>query len=353
MGTFLKPISVLMGLAAGMLFGVATPISKVLLKQLNSFQLAGLLYLGAALASLPYVLKHHKKEIQWIKTTDRKRAIVGIVIFGGLLGPLFLLVGLNLAASSSVSIWLNMELVATAILGVIFFKDHLDKPAIIGVLLTFAAGVIVTIQDGFGNLVPAIFVTLACFSWGIDNHLTAIVDSASPKMITFIKGLFAGSTNLLIGSIIAGKGYPLQFLGVALLVGIVSYGLSIILYVTSAQQLGATRSQILFSTGPFWGILVAFIVLGEPVSAFSIAAVVLLALGILFTNLLVHDHWHSHYAVTHVHPHYHDDGHHDHEHADGLQASVLHSHLHTHAEVSHTHKHYPDLHHRHAHGANG
>jgi len=47
----------------------------------------------------PHVRKHHKEETQWIKITDRKRAIVGIIIFGGLLVPLFLLVGLNLAAS--------------------------------------------------------------------------------------------------------------------------------------------------------------------------------------------------------------------------------------------------------------
>jgi len=93
------------------------------------------------------------------------------------------------------------------------------------------------------SVVPARRLESRCFNWGVDNHLTAIVDNASPKMITFIKGLFAGSTNLLIGSIIAGKGYPLQSIGVALLVGIVSYGLSIVLYVTSAQQLGATRPR--------------------------------------------------------------------------------------------------------------
>jgi len=57
------------------------------------------------------------------------------------------------------------------------------------------------------------------FNWGVDNHLTTIVDNVSPKMFTFIKGLFAGLTNLLIGSIIAGKRYPLQSIGVALLVG--------------------------------------------------------------------------------------------------------------------------------------
>jgi drug/metabolite transporter (DMT)-like permease len=345
----MKYIAVFMGLAAGVLFGIATPISKIILEKMNSFQLAGLLYLGAAIAFLPYVLKHRKRELQWIKTTNQKKAILGIVVFGGMLGPLFLMIGLKVAASSSVSIWLNMELVATAILGVIFFKDHLDKPAIIGVLLTIVAGVIVSLKDGLGSLLPAFFVTLACFSWGIDNHLTAIVDGASPKMITFIKGLFAGSTNLLIGSIIAGEGFPILYLGIALLVGVVSYGLSIVLYVSSAQQLGATRSQILFSTGPFWGILVAFLILGEPISAYSIVAMVLLAIGILFTNLLVHDHSHRHMVVTHVHLHYHDDGHHEHEHDAGIPSALKHSHLHTHEATNHTHKHYPDLHHRHEH----
>ncbi len=342
----MKYIAVLMGLAAGVLFGIATPISKILLEKMNSFQLAGLLYLGAAIAFLPYVLKH---KLQWIKTTNQKKAILGIIVFGGLLGPLFLMIGLKASASSSVSIWLNMELVATAILGIIFFKDHLDKSAIIGVLLTIAAGVIVTMRDGFGSLIPAFFVTLACFSWGIDNHLTAIVDGASPKMITFIKGLFAGSTNLLIGTLIAGQGFPILYLGFALLIGIVSYGLSIVLYVSSAQQLGATRSQILFSTAPFWGILVAYFILGEPISTYSIAAMVLLALGILFTNLLVHDHAHQHQVVTHVHLHYHDDGHHEHGHDESIPSVPRHSHLHAHKAADHSHKHYPDLHHRHVH----
>ena len=347
-GNDVKYFAIAMGLAAGILFGIATPVSKILLEEMNSFQLAGLLYLGAAIAFLPYVLRNWKRELGWIRATSQKKAIVGIVVFGGLLGPLFLLLGLKASASSSVSIWLNMELVATAALGVVFFKDHLDRPAIIGVLLTFAAGVIVTARDGIGSLLPASFVTLACISWGVDNHLTAIVDGASPRMITFVKGVFAGSTNLIIGMAIAGEGFPLPYLGLALLVGVVSYGVSIVLYVGSAQQLGATRSQILFSTGPFWGVLAAFLLLGEPISAFTAAAMALLALGIVFTNLLVHEHAHRHRALTHVHAHNHDDGHHEHSHA-GIPSAPRHAHLHAHEAVDHAHTHYPDLHHRHAH----
>ncbi len=338
-----------MGLAAGILFGVATPVSKLLLGSMNGFQLAGLLYLGAALAFLPYLLRNRTRELSWMRDTKRKGAVVGIVVFGGLLGPVLLLAGLGLAASSSVSVWLNMELVATAALGVLFFKDHLDAPAAVGVLLTLAAGLVMSVKDGLGGLAPALLVTLACVSWGMDNHLTALVDGASPKTITFIKGLFAGSVNFALGFLVAGGGVPLPQLALALGVGAVSYGASIALYVASAQQLGATRAQILFSTGPFWGILVAFAVLGESVSVHAIVAMGLLALGIVFTNLVVHEHAHRHAATSHVHLHAHDDGHHDHVHADGSVPTAPHSHQHEHAETAHAHRHYPDLHHRHAH----
>ncbi len=49
------------------------------------------------------------------------------------------------------------------------------------------------LQIGFYTLL--LLVIAACFCWGIDNHLTALVDGASPQTITFIKGIFAGTCN--------------------------------------------------------------------------------------------------------------------------------------------------------------
>lgn len=43
----MKRFALVTGILAGFLFGIATPFSKLLLQGLNSFQLAGLLYLGA------------------------------------------------------------------------------------------------------------------------------------------------------------------------------------------------------------------------------------------------------------------------------------------------------------------
>lgn len=342
--------AVLVGLLSGLLFGIATPLSKLILAHLNSFQLAGLLYVGAALAFSPYFFKNLRREYKALRLNRKKLQILGAVVFGGLLGPVLLLIGLTKANSMSVSIWLNMELVATAVLGVVFFRDHLDRFALSGVFFTLLAGIITSFNEGAAGLVPAIFVLLACVSWGIDNHLTAIIDGISAQTITFLKGLFGGGTNLIIGLALSSEPLELFQVSTAIAIGIFSYGISIVLYIISAQHLGATRGQILFSTAPFWGILAAFLFLGEGLSTSVVIAFVLLAVGVLLTNISSHTHRHYHEEMTHIHLHSHGDDHHNHTHPEDVDPRAPHSHLHSHSEQTHSHPHYPDLHHRHAHG---
>lgn len=346
----MKRHALITGLLSGLLFGVATPLGKLLLAGLNSFQLAGLLYLGAGIAMIPFIFRSEGKVRMLFNRRNRLKTL-GIIFFGGILGPVLLLAGLKTANAASVSIWLNMELVATAILGVLFFKDHLDRYAWAGVGLTVLAGVVTSLGAGVSGIVPAMFVIAACISWGIDNHLTAISDGTTPQAVTFVKGIISGCVNIAIGFILAGKApVELTDISLAVLVGVFSYGVSIVLYVTAAQNIGATRSQILFSTAPLWGVLLSAIIFSNSFQAVHIISVVLLAFGILLTNLFSHEHQHSHQAIEHVHMHRHDDGHHDHSH-EGLQISgnKWHTHIHTHKAITHTHKHSPDLHHRHDH----
>jgi drug/metabolite transporter (DMT)-like permease len=345
----MKARSVLIGLLAGLLFGVATPLSKIILFQLNGFQLAGLLYIGAALAFLPFIIKNRKAEFEALKQTGKKWFLAGVILFGGILGPLLLMIGLKTANAMSVSIWLNMELVATALLGVFIFKDHLDRYTIIGIILTLCSGIIISAQESTSGIVSAVFILLACVSWAFDNHFSAIIDGVTPKTITFVKGVFGGLTNLIIGMFISDWHIQLIYVPSALLIGVFSYGFSILLYVTSAQNMGATRSQILFGTAPFWGIMAAWIFLGESLNMVVLVAFSILLLGILFTNLASHRHSHYHKGMIHIHLHSHDDGHHDHIHPEFVEPGVRHSHIHEHSGTIHTHEHYPDLHHRHEH----
>jgi len=343
----MKRTAIIAGLLSGLLFGIATPFSKLLLSDLNSFELAGLLYIGAGIAMIPSMAKTNSQ----IKLLFDKNNIIrtlGIILFGGLFGPLLLLLGLRAANAASVSIWLNMELVATAILGVLLFKDSLDKFTWIGVVLTVCAGVVTSIGEGASGLTSALLITAACFCWGIDNHLTALTDGATPQAVTFVKGIMAGAVNLFIGISIANTPMVFNTVLAALVVGSFSYGLSIVLYVTSAQNIGATRGQILFSTAPLWGIILSYIFFRDTFHWQHLISIFFLTLAIVVINRASHKHMHHHDKVEHVHYHKHNDGHHNHLH-ENFDPNKGHSHLHSHDEIMHEHPHFPDLHHRHKH----
>ena len=116
-------IPVLSCFVAALLFGSSTPFSKALLSSIGPLTLAGLLYLGAAVAVLPLSLRGSSAVL---RRDRRQRLLLGLaVLFGGGIGPVLLLLGLRAAPAASVSLWLNMETAATAILAWIF-REHLD-----------------------------------------------------------------------------------------------------------------------------------------------------------------------------------------------------------------------------------
>ena len=338
---------ILIAVLSALLFGSATPLSKSLLEHLTSFQLAGLLYIGAALGVTILVIRDRKFTPPWKMDQKNALRLLGAVLFGGLLGPVALLAGLRLANAASVSMWLNLEMVATAVLGHFIFKDHLTITGWIAAAGILLSAIILTAGEGSAGLLAVLLVALACLFWGFDNHLTALIDGITPAQSTLWKGLVAGTTNLIIGISIAPLTGNFGSVFGGLILGVFAYGLSIVLYITAAQQLGATRSQLIFSSAPFWGILLSILLLGEKFTWQLTLATLLFMASLILLMREQHQHTHIHQKITHDHPHRHDDGHHDHHREDTI--SGWHSHPHQHDFLKHAHPHWPDLHHRHDH----
>ena len=333
-------------LAAAALFGASTPAAKTLLGQVEPFSLAGLLYLGAALAVAPFSVRGSTRRLA--RRPRNLARLAGAVIFGGVLGPVLLLFGLRAAPAGSVSLWLNMESMATAVLGWLFFREDVGRATWLAVVLICAASVMLSSPDGFVLAPAGALLLLACCCWGLDNNFTALIDGLTPPQITLVKGLAAGTFNLLVGAL-AGEAFPggttLLF---CLLVGAFGYGVSLLLYVMGAHALGAIRSQMLFATSPFIGASLAWIGLHEPVQTLQLASALLMAAGLALMLTSKHAHPHRHAAHAHTHVHSHDDGHHRHGHSD-LPSIAGHVHPHEHEAAEHAHPHDPDLHHRHKH----
>jgi drug/metabolite transporter (DMT)-like permease len=333
-------------LLAAMLFGASTPAAKALLGPMGPLLLSGVLYLGAAIAVLPWALRHARV----LRRIDRSNLLrlLGAVFFGGMLGPVLLLWGLSLAPAASVSLWLTLETVATAILARLFFREHLHGYAWLAVgliVLGSAAMAPGSLQGGLA----ALLVALACIAWGLDNNFTAVIDGVTPAQTTFLKGLAAGSVNVTLGVLLEPNAASDQAILGALALGALAYGLSLILYISGAQQLGATRSQLFFSTAPSWGVALSWLWLAEPIQPSQCIAAGLIAAALWLLHRERHAHEHAHAAIAHTHWHRHDDDHHAHDHRPRMKPRGWHTHEHTHEPEVHTHVHRPDVHHRHNH----
>ena len=338
---------------AAVLFGAAAPAASELTGSVPAFTLAGLLYLGAALAVLPSVVMRpptrQALHAEW-------RPAIGAVALGGAVAPVLLMAGLERTSAASASILLNTELAATVVLAGLFFHEQLGRRLLVSVTLITSAGALLTWDPGAALDAGALFIIAACICWGLDNCVTAAIERLAPEHVVALKGFVAGGANLAIGLAVAGWGAsttPGQVVA-ALLIGAAGYGWSITLWVKGARELGAARAQVMFATAPFIGAAIAWIVLGDAVAPVQLLAAALAAAGIVVSLRSQHEHLHRHEPVVHSHEHRHDDGHHDHEHDDehddGGATQVRHVHEHRHRAREHSHPHVPDLHHRHPHG---
>jgi drug/metabolite transporter (DMT)-like permease len=101
------------GLAAAALFGMSPPIAKLLLPEANPLLLAGLLYCGAGLGLLGFEVLFYRKS----KASQRESAVraadysllAGIILTGGILGPVCMLWGLQCLSAVGGSLFLNLE----------------------------------------------------------------------------------------------------------------------------------------------------------------------------------------------------------------------------------------------------
>jgi drug/metabolite transporter (DMT)-like permease len=341
------------GLAAALLFGLSAPLAKLLLPALQPLTLAALLYLGGGAALALYgasrrVLGPEASHEARLTRSDVPN-LIGVVVSGGIAGPLLMFTGLGRLSALSTSLLLNLEGPFSVLLAVALFHEHLGRRAAAASASIFAGALLLGFERGaelHGDWIGVACVAGACAAWALDNNLTQRLSLKDPVAIVRWKGLGAGTCMLLVSLAIGQTAPPAWVAAGAVALGAASYGISILLDVHALRLLGAAREAAYFATAPFIGALAAVPLLGERPSPLDAAAAALMVTGVALLLRERHAHAHSHAPIEHDHLHVHDE-HHQHEHAGPV--TEPHSHWHRHAPLTHEHPHVPDLHHRHPH----
>lgn len=344
-------IYVLHALLAAALFGASTPFAKLLVGEMSPWLLAGLLYLGSGLGLAAARLIRDRG---WTPTGLAKGEwswLLGAIFFGGVLGPLALMFGLTRTSGSAASLLLNLEAVLTAVIAWIVFKENAGPRIVLGMLAIVAGGVVLSWsggQDGPTDWLGPLAIAAGCLCWAIDNNLTRRVSASDALFIAGIKGAMAGIVNTAL-ALSLGAAMPAGpiLLG-TMTVGLLGYGISLVLFVLALRGLGTARTGAYFSTAPFIGAAVSLVVLGESTSVAFWLAAALMGWGVWLHLTERHEHEHAHEPMEHGHRHEHDE-HHQHVHDFDWNGDEPHEHWHCHEEMVHKHPHFPDIHHRHQH----
>jgi drug/metabolite transporter (DMT)-like permease len=347
--------SILGAVAAAALFGLSTPLSKGLLGTATPQLVAGLLYLGSGVGL----------GLAWLATRSRRRKnetplvrrdlpwLGSAILAGGIIAPVLLMAGVSRTAAAGASLLLNLEGVFTALLAWFVFHENFDRRIALGMAAILSGALVLSWQGDLrlGGALGPLLVAAACLAWGIDNNLTQKVSASDPVQTTMLKGLVAGTVNCTIAVALGARLPPATHVAGAMLLGLVSYGLSLVLYVRALRTLGTARTGAYFALAPFVGAVLSIIIWHDAVTPSLLIAAAFMALGVWLHVSERHVHEHVHEKLEHDHAHVHDE-HHQHTHGPGDPAvtdPVPHRHHHVHEPMVHTHEHYPDVHHRHTH----
>jgi drug/metabolite transporter (DMT)-like permease len=336
-------------------FGMGIPLAKLLLGEISPLLLAGLLYMGSGIGlSLLSMIRHFTLKEHTLLSESRLRGsdylyLAGVTLCGGIAAPVLLIYGLSKTSASTASLLLNMEGLLTTLIASLIFRESVGRRVWLAAFFILAASLALTYMpdsEGWSLQLGSILVMLACLMWAFDNNITRHLSHRDPFVIARYKGLVAGSTTLAIAFVSGNQESSLSSTTGALILGALSYGASLVLFVYALRNLGTSRTSTYFGAAPFIGTIVSVILLNEAITIQLSVAMFLMLSGIALILKEYHEHEHLHEELYHEHRHIHDE-HHNHEHEGACFEP--HCHEHEHGLSVHSHAHVPDIHHYHGH----
>ena len=284
-----KKLGTALAILAAALYALNAPFSKELLAHTGPTMMAAFLYLGAGLGLLLYGLAGKALGHNAVRAplTRKELPYTLAMIVLDIAAPIFLMLGLSRTSASNASLLNNFEIVATSLIALLIFKEHISRRLWLAIGLVTLASMILGFE-GSGSLtfdVGSLFVLCACLCWGFENNCTRMLSSKSSVQITVIKGCFSGLGSLLVALLLREPLPALNWILCILLLGFVAYGLSINFYIMAQSHLGAAKTSAFYSIAPFLGVAFSMVLGERPGMQFYLGLLVM----VLATWLMIRD----------------------------------------------------------------
>ena len=344
-----KISAIVLAILAAAFYAINAPAAKTLLDVMPVALMAGFLYLGAGVGmSLIYAVKFRSESPEErIHSGDWPFVVAMIVL--DIAAPILMMLGLKYGLAANASLLGNFEIVATTVIALLIFRETVSPRLWYAIALITAASAILTLETSaamswasfLANPLDSAFlefsagsvlVLLATLCWGVENNCTRRIAERSTYQIVILKGVCSGAGALFVAAVLAESLPGITAIAATMLLGFISYGLSVFLYVRAQRYIGAAKTSAFYAVTPFIGAFLAVALLRENLTvAFGAAGLIMVAgtiLVVVDTFIERHKHEHSHHISLHLG-------------GQLVTVAVSHSHAHDHrgAISEHSHRH--------------
>ncbi len=230
-------------------------------------------------------------------TLIKKRQILP-VLFLGLTGVfcynLFFFKGLKLIEASRAAIIIANNPIFIALFSAIIFREKLNALKITGIIISIS-GAIVAISKGnvleilHGNLgIGEFYIFLCVVSWVIFSLLGKVVMTELSPLASVTYSSIIGTILLFVPALREGLAeciyYSVSDWWNIFYLGFFGTVLGFVWFYEGINQIGPTKAGLFINFVPISAILLAFFILGEPLTASLLIGTLLVSTGVYLTN---------------------------------------------------------------------
>lgn len=274
---------ILLAVLAAALYALNAPASKLLLDFMPPALMAGFLYVGAGVGmiGIAFARKMKKTREAEQRLTKAELPYTMAMILLDIAAPICLMAGLRATTAANAALLNNFEIVATALIALIVFKETISPRLWAGILFVTASCILLSFEDASGLKFSggSLLIILAAVCWGLENNCTRKISSKDPLQIVLLKGIFSGAGSIMIGLTTGEQITAGWSIAAVMCVGFVAYGLSIYFYVYAQRLLGAARTSAYYAFSPFIAAFFSLVIFREMPDASYFAALGLMAVG--------------------------------------------------------------------------
>lgn len=223
-----------------------------------------------------------------------------IILLAGLTGPflsqVLQYIGLSMITAGETILLLNMSPVFAVLMAAPVLKEKITSEKIGGLLLAaIGAGLIVLggtpLDDAFGplRLLGNTIVIVSTFLFAVNGIAGKMaIKSVDAVSLTLYSTLFAVPFIWLSAAFTEDITVILRLSAsvwaIILWVGVVNTALAFVLYYNAMNHIEASRVQIALNLITVWGVLMAFLVLGEPLFALQLVGGAMTIIGVIVAH---------------------------------------------------------------------